>query len=178
MSANHDAPNPRKIVDKGFLILIAATLMAALMVALQSGTAHMIGIALGALGFLAVLLPKISAGVVIAAVIPVLIPREQISRWIGHESGLRGVIFAAMAGALLPGGPSMAYPLTASLLASGADIGTSLAFVTGWSLFNLNRTLIWELSFLPPEFVTLRVLLCLPMPVLLGLAARRMATRA
>lgn len=178
MSAIDHTPKQHKIVDKGFLILLTATLLAAFLVALQSGTEHMFGIALGALGFLAVLLPKISAGLVIAAVIPVLIPREQISRWIGHESGVRGVIFATMAGALLPGGPSMAYPLTASLLASGADIGASLAFVTGWSLFNLNRTLIWELSFLPPEFVALRVLLCLPMPVLLGLAARRLAARA
>lgn len=163
--------------DSGFLILIGATLLAALLVVWQSGTAHMFGIVLGALGFMAMLLPKVTAGVVIAATVPVLIPRDRISRWIGQDSGVRGLVFAALAGAFLPGGPSMAYPLTASLMVSGADLGASLAFVSGWSLFNLNRTLIWELSFLPPEFVGMRVLFCLPMPLLIGLAARWLVRR-
>ncbi len=164
-------------MDTGFMILIAATLLAALLVTLKSGAAHAFQVSLGAIGFLILLLPKVTAGVLIAAIIPVLIPGERISRWIGRESGIRGLGFATAAGALLPGGPSMAFPLTASLIASGADVGASLAFVTGWSLFNLNRTLIWELSFLPPGFVAVRVLLCLAMPVMLGLAARRVMGR-
>ncbi len=159
-------------IDRGFLVLIAATLVAALLVSLQSGPLFALQTALGALGFLAVLLPKIGAGVVIAATIPVLIPRERISAWIGRESGVRGLAAATLAGALLPGGPSMAYPLTASLMVSGADLGASLAFVSGWSLFNLNRTLIWELSFLPSDFVGIRVGISLLTPILVGLAAR------
>ena len=165
-------------VDRGFLVLILVTLMAALLVAMQSGALHMLQVALGALGFLAVLLPKIGAGVVIAATIPVLIPRERISQMIGRESGVKGLAAATLAGALLPGGPSMAYPLTASLLVSGADLGASLAFVTGWSLFNLNRTLIWELSFLPYDFVGVRVGLALATPILVGLLARAIWRRA
>lgn len=159
-------------IDRGFLVLIAATLVAAVLVALQSGPLFALQTALGALGFLAVLLPKVGAGVVIAATIPVLIPRERISAWIGRESGVRGLAAATLAGALLPGGPSMAYPLTASLMVSGADLGASLAFVTGWSLFNLNRTLIWELSFLPSDFVGIRVAISIVAPILVGLAAR------
>ncbi len=159
-------------IDSGFLFLIGATIAAAVLVALQSGPGHALQTALGALGFLAVLLPKIGAGVVIAATIPVLIPRERISTWIGRESGVKGLAAATIAGALLPGGPSMAYPLTASLLVSGADLGASLAFVTGWSLFNLNRTLIWELSFLPYDFVAVRVGLALLTPILVGMLAR------
>lgn len=162
----------RPTIDRGFMVLIAATLIAAILVAVQSGLLHVVQTALGALGFLAVLLPKIGAGVVIAATIPVLIPRERISAWIGRDSGVRGLAAATLAGALLPGGPSMAYPLTASLMVSGADIGASLAFVTGWSLFNLNRTLIWELSFLPYDFVGIRVGLAMLTPILVGLAAR------
>ncbi len=158
--------------DRGFWVLIAATLTAATLVAIQSGPVFALQTAFGALGFLAVLLPKIGACVVIAATIPVLIPRERISAWIGRESGVRGLFAATLAGALLPGGPSMAYPLTASLLVSGADLGASLAFVTGWSLFNLNRTLIWELSFLPYDFVGIRVGISLMIPVFVGLAAR------
>lgn len=164
-------------IDRGFQILIAATVVAGLLVTWRSGVGHMAETALGALGFLAVLLPKIVAGVFLAATIPVLIPRERISAWIGRESGVRGLLAATVAGALLPGGPSMAYPLTASLMVSGADIGASLAFVTGWSLFNLNRTLIWELSFLPYDFVGIRVLVSLLLPVALGIVARAIWSR-
>ncbi len=169
---SRDTPAPRPVIDRGFLVLLGATLLAAIGVALQSGITHMTGIVLGALGFMALLLPKVAAGVVVAATIPVLIPRDRISRWIGRDSGVRGLIFATFAGALLPGGPSMAYPLAVSLMASGADVAASLAFLTAWSLFNLNRTLIWELSFLHADFVSLRVFLCLPLPVLLGLIVR------
>lgn len=169
-----DTPRRRRRIDGGFLILIAATLLAAVLVTLRFGPMHTFQTTLGALGFLAILLPKIVCGVFIAAAIPVLIPRESVARWIGRESGVKGLAAAALAGAALPGGPSMTFPLTASLMFSGADLGASLAFVTGWSLFNLNRTLIWELSFLPPEFVGLRVLFCLPAPILLGLLARKL----
>lgn len=165
-------------VDRGFLILIGATLIAAALVAWENGTWFMLEKALGALGFLGLLLPKILAGVFIAAAIPVLIPRERIAAWIGRESGVRGLAAATLAGALLPGGPSMAYPLTASLMVSGADIGASLAFVTGWSLFNLNRTLIWELSFLPPEFVGVRVIASLLLPLAVGAVARAIWARS
>ena len=135
-----------------------------------------IAIAVG-LGFLAVLLPKIGLGLFVAASIPLLLPRERISAWIGRESGMRGLALASAAGALLPGGPSMVFPLAAALLAAGADLGAGLAFVTGWSLLSLNRTLIWELSFLDWHLVGLRVLLSLPAPLLVGLAARALIGR-
>lgn len=165
-------------IDRGFWVLILATVVAGGLVTLQSGPLHALQIALGALGFLAILLPKIGAGVVIAATIPVLVPRERIAAVIGRESGVRGLVAATVAGACLPGGPSMAYPLTASLLVAGADLGAGLAFVTGWSLFNLNRTLIWELSFLPADFVGIRVLASLLLPVAVGAAARGIWGRA
>lgn len=168
----------RKIIDSGFLFLIAATLAAAVAVTLKSGLFHTIEITLGALGFLSLLLPKIAAGMFIAAAIPILIPRDRISGWIGRDSGVAGLVFATVAGALLPGGPAMIFPLTGAILVSGADLAASFAFVTGWSLFNLNRTLIWELSFLPSDFVGLRVLLCFPLPILLGLAVRTFGKRS
>jgi uncharacterized membrane protein YraQ (UPF0718 family) len=165
-------------LDKGFYILLTATIVAGVLVMLQSGLAHTLQIAVGAAGLFGILLPKIGAGVFIAATIPVLVPRERIAALIGRESGVKGLATATLAGAVLPGGPSMAYPLTASLLASGADLGAGLAFVSGWSLLNLNRTLIWELSFLPPQFVGLRILVSLLLPLAIGWAARAFMARA
>ena len=81
------------------------------------------------------------------------------------------------AGALFPGGPAVTFALTAGLITSGADIAAGVAMVSGWVLLSANRTLIWELSFLPAHFVGLRVLMTLPVPILLGLAIRHVARR-
>ncbi|MCO6383483.1 MAG: hypothetical protein JXQ91_16375 [Vannielia sp.] len=167
----------RKIIDGGFLVLLAVTLLAAGLVAARFGAGHALATALGALGFLALLLPKVGAGLFVAAAIPLLLPRERVSALIGQESGWRGLVLASAAGALLPGGPGMTFPLAAALLVAGADLGATLALITGWSLLSLNRTLIWELSFLDWHLVALRVALCLPVPLAVGLVARALVGR-
>ncbi|SIO08144.1 photosystem I reaction center protein subunit XI [Vannielia litorea] len=167
----------RKIIHGGFLVLLAVTLLAAILVAGKYGAAHALETAIGALGFIAVLLPKVGAGLFLAASIPLLLPRERVAALIGQESGWRGLALAAAAGALLPGGPGMTFPLAAALFAAGADLGAVLALVTGWSLLSLNRTLIWELSFLDWHLVALRIALCLPAPLAVGLVARALIAR-
>ena len=124
------------------------------------------------------ILPKVVAGVLLSGLLTVLLPQDKVARWMGARSGLRGLVLAGLAGALLPGGPMMAFPLTVALGVAGADIGTATAFIAGWSLLNLNRTLVWEMSFFAHDFVYLRYGLSLLVPVLLGLAARLIFARA
>lgn len=130
-------------------------------------------ISLNYLGFLIVLSPKILCGFFIAAAVPILVPREMLAAWVGRESGVRGLLVASVAGALVPGGPMMIFPLAASFRLAGAGTPTIISFVSAWSLFGLNRTIIWEMSFLPADFVLMRVLVCLPLPVVAGLIAQR-----
>ncbi len=87
--------------------------------------------------------------------------------------GTRGLLVATAKGALVPGGPMMIFPLAAGFRAAGATTATIVTFVTAWSLLGINRTVIWEMSFLHVDFVALRVLICLPLPLLAGLIARR-----
>ncbi len=54
----------------------------------------------------------------------------------------------------------------------GADRGAAVAFVNAWLLIGLNRAIIWEMPFFGPDFVILRALLSLPIPILTGLLAR------
>ena len=117
-------------------------------------------------------LPKLAAGVLIAAMLPFVLDNRTVSRWIGPERGLRGLAIAGAAGALIPGGPAMTLPMALGLSTAGADRGATAAFVTGWILLGANRTLVWELSFLPTEMVGLRLLLCLPAPILVGALVR------
>ncbi|WP_292286097.1 hypothetical protein [Marivita sp.] len=168
---------PRKVVDGSFLVLLVFTLAGGVAVAWTSGLDRTGVIVAEAFRFIAVLAPKIAAGIFIAATLPMLLPRDKVGRLIGRESGLRGLVVAAACGAALPGGPMMTFPLAAGLTAAGADLGATIAFVSGWSLLGLNRTLIWEFSFLPSDLVWTRYMLSLPAPVLLGLAARAVMQR-
>ncbi|MEO0991127.1 MAG: hypothetical protein AAFX00_09295 [Pseudomonadota bacterium] len=162
----------RKIVDPGFLILCAVTALAAVGVVWKSGAGRAWEILIESLGFIAILAPKICAGAVIAATLPLLIPKEKIAFWIGRESGIRGLAIATLAGAATPGGPMMIFSLATGFAVAGADIGATIAFVNAWSLLSLNRTLIWELSFLPADLVWVRFFITLPFPILCGLIAR------
>jgi len=162
-----------KTFDMSFFILSVIACAAGLGVAWQSGVMRVLEISLNYLGFLIVLSPKILCGFFIAAAVPILIPREVLATWVGRESGAHGLLVASVAGALVPGGPMMIFPLAASFRLAGAGMPTIISFVSAWSLFGLNRTIIWEMSFLPVEFVLMRVLVCLPLPVLAGLVAHR-----
>lgn len=167
----------RRVFDGSFLVLLVLTLVGGIAVAVVSGWGRVGDILLETFGFLTILAPKIGAGIFIAATLPILLPRDRVGRLIGRESGVRGLVVAAACGAALPGGPMMTFPLAAGLGAAGADMGAVVAFISGWSLLGLNRTLIWEFSFLPSDLVWTRYLLSLPVPVLLGLAARAVVQR-
>lgn len=162
----------RQIIDRSLLVLSAFTALAGIAVFLSSGAGRALEIVADTFTFLAVLSPKIAAGIFIAATLPLMLPKEHVGRLIGRESGLRGLLIAAFCGAAIPGGPMMTFPIAAGLGVAGADLGAMIAFISGWSLLGLNRTLIWEFSFLPADLVWTRYLLSLPVPILLGLAVR------
>lgn len=161
------------VFDTSFAILLTICLAAAVVVAWLKGPMRVVEIAMSYLGFLAILSPKILCGFFIAASVPVLVPREVLTRWLGSESGWRGLGVASLAGALVPGGPMMIFPLAAGFRSAGATVPTLITFVTAWSLYGINRTVIWEMSFLHIDFVLMRVLICLPIPMVLGWVASK-----
>ncbi len=67
--------------------------------------------------------PQILGGVMIAGLVQVLVPKDAISRWLGEEAGMRGLLIAEVAGALTPGGPFGSFALVYALGKGGADIG-------------------------------------------------------
>ena len=85
------------------------------------------------------ILPLLIFALLVAGMIQALIPQEQISRWVGAESGWRGLMIGTVAGAIAPGGPYVSLPVAAGLLRSGAAVGTMVAFLTGWSLWAIGR---------------------------------------
>ncbi|MDZ7759042.1 MAG: permease [Desulfovermiculus sp.] len=127
------------------------------------------GLSIG-LGTSVQVLPLLVAAFTVAGLISVLISKEQIERWLGRGSGLKGIFLAATAGALVPGGPYVYFPLAATFLCAGAEIGTAIAFVTAKNLWTLTR-LPMEMALLTPEITFIRYLSTFVFPILLGLAA-------
>ena len=85
------------------------------------------------------ILPLLVFAFIVAGMVQALLPQDAVSRWVGAESGWRGLFLGTIAGGLAPGGPYVSLPIAAGLLRSGAGIGTMVAFLTGWSLWAFSR---------------------------------------
>ncbi len=131
---------------------------------------HITGIRMSA-KLLIEILPLLFFAFIIAGMAQTLIPKEQIARWIGDESGIKGIIIGSFAGGLVPGGPFIIFPLSAGLLRAGAGIGVMISFITGWSVFSIFR-LPLEIGFLGWQFTFIRIVSTFFFPVISGMLAR------
>ena len=83
--------------------------------------------------------PLLIFAFIVAGMVQALLPAEAVSKWVGEESGMRGILIGTLAGALSPGGPYVSFPIAAGMLKAGAGAGTLVAYLTGWSLIALVR---------------------------------------
>lgn len=119
--------------------------------------------------------PRIFCAVLGAGFIAALVPPEAVAAVVGGDTGALGLLIASALGAVTPGGPMLAFAVGGAALEVGGGTPQIMAFVTAWGLYNLNRTLVWELP-ITGRAATLRRLACaLPLPVLLGFAAGQLA---
>lgn len=167
----------RRAFDWSTATIAALAVTAATVVYLRDGREQFLAILGSDVTLLVEMLPKVLAGCLIGAFVTLILPRELVARWVGHESGLTGLFIAAMFGVILPGGPITIYPIAGAFLVMGADAGAVVAFITSWTLIGYTRALIWELPFFGPDFVMWRIIAALPLPILAGMLAR-MALRA
>ena len=117
------------------------------------------------------ILPLLLFAFVVAGMVQVLLPQEMLARWIGGESGLRGILIGTVAGGLAPGGPYVSLPIVAGLLRAGASAGTMVAFLTGWSLWAVSR-LPMEFGILGWRFTLIRLACVFFFPPIAGLLAQ------
>lgn len=118
------------------------------------------------------ILPIVILAFIVAGMIQILIPQELLSKWIGKESGMRGILIGTLAGGLAPGNPYINLPIAAGLLRSGASMGAMVAFLTGWSLWSFARLPI-EVSIMGWKFTLIRIASTFFFPPIAGLIANR-----
>ncbi len=118
------------------------------------------------------LIPLLILALIVAGMVQTLISEEMISRWIGAESGFRGILIGTAMGALAPGGPFISLPIAAGFLRLGASVGTLVAFLTGWSLLGVNRIPL-EIGILGWKFTLIRLACTFFFPPIAGLIANK-----
>ncbi|MFC7476810.1 permease [Dankookia sp. GCM10030260] len=118
-------------------------------------------------------LPALLAGLLLAGSLKQLVPPGALAKWMGAESGTRGLLVATLCGMAMPGGPMAAFPLVLVLAQAGADRGALIAFIVAWALNGFQRVLVWEVPLLGADFALLRFLCGLPLSVVAGAVARR-----
>jgi uncharacterized membrane protein YraQ (UPF0718 family) len=116
------------------------------------------------------ILPLLACAFIIAGMVQVLLPEEMVSKWVGAESGMRGIFIGTIAGSLTPGGPFVSLPVAAGLYRSGAGVGTMVAFLTGWSLWAVSR-LPMEVGILGWKLTLIRLASTFFFPPIAGLLA-------
>lgn len=118
-------------------------------------------------------IPIIFFAFIIIGMVNNLIPKDAISSVIGEETGIKGIFLATLAGIITPGGTFVALPVTGTLLKCNAGIGSVVAYITAYSIFDITRMPI-EISFLGWKFVLIKWGSTLVIPVIGGLIARQL----
>jgi uncharacterized membrane protein YraQ (UPF0718 family) len=137
----------------------------ALMAALRSRALAWEGLRDGAVDFLR-LIPRLVFGVIGAGFLAEVLPQDLIVSWFGPQSGLTGLTIATVFGAIVPGGPVVGFAIGATALKSGAGAPQVIAFIVAWSLFALQRLMMWELPVMDGKAVWVRLAVSLPLPFL------------
>jgi uncharacterized membrane protein YraQ (UPF0718 family) len=147
------------------VLLWAFVAALALVAALRSRAMAWDGLRDGTVDFLR-LIPRLVFGVIGAGFLAEVLPQDLIVSWFGPQSGLIGLTIATVVGAIVPGGPVVGFAIAATALKSGAGAPQVIAFVTAWSLFAMQRVLMWELPVMDGKAVWVRIGVSLPLPFL------------
>ena len=139
----------------------------------KGGTPQLVVGLKGSGNMLLQMVPLLIFAMIIAGIIPLLVPQEAISRWVGAESGWRGIFIGTIVGGLMPGGPFVSLPMAAGLLQVGAGIGTMVALLTGWSLLAFTR-LPMEIGIMGWKFTLIRLACTFFFPPIAGFIANRL----
>lgn len=147
--------------------MVAAALLLLFIAFLQGGFS-LVGRGFWAAGqtFLQVF-PLLIVAFIVAGLVNVLVTKKMVAQWLGEKAGWKGPFLGALLGALVPGGPFFFYPLMATLIVSGANIGTMISFVAAKTLWFVGRIPL-EIAFVGLEITVARFLITFAVPILTG----------
>ncbi|PIP93527.1 MAG: permease [Bdellovibrio sp. CG12_big_fil_rev_8_21_14_0_65_39_13] len=101
------------------------------------------------------------------------IPKDKIETHLGHESGIKGMLFAIILGSAAAGPLFAAFPIAKSLSEKGVRAANTVIFLCSWATIKI-PILIMESSYLGIRFSLLRLFVTLPFILLMGLIIERL----
>ncbi len=101
------------------------------------------------------ILPMVIIIIVFIGLLLGFVPPSQISRFVGEQSGIGGVLLVGVVGALMYIPALLSFPLAASLLESGGSITAVAAFITTLTMVGI-ITLPLEINELGKKMALLR----------------------
>jgi uncharacterized membrane protein YraQ (UPF0718 family) len=154
-------------MDTSTVVMLAAAVIALALVYFKSPEAASKG--LNATGSLILeITPRMIAAFLLAGLVQAIVPQEVIVRWMGHGTGFKGILIGMTLGGVTPGGPMTHFPVIATFYKMGVGIGPLVAYLTAWSLFGLQRIIMWEIPFLGAKVVAIRFAVSFLFPLLAG----------
>ena len=154
-------------MDTSTIVMMVAAVIALAVIYFKSPEAAYKG--LNATGSLMLeIAPRMIAAFTLAGLFQAVVPEEVILRWMGHGSGFRGILIGMSLGGITPGGPMTHFPVIASLFKMGVGIGPLVAYLSAWSLFGLQRVIMWEIPFLGAKVVAIRIAVSFLFPLVAG----------
>lgn len=100
--------------------------------------------------------------------IDVWVPKENIQKWLGKGSGLKGILLSIGLGTLPTGPLYVAFPMAATLIKKKASIFNIALFLGAWGALKIPQLMI-EAKFLGIEFTLVRFSLTLVALIIIGL---------
>jgi uncharacterized membrane protein YraQ (UPF0718 family) len=97
----------------------------------------------------------------------VWVPKQLIGKYLGRESGWKGILLALLFGTAPTGPLYVAFPIAAMLLKKGASPLNVVVFLNTWAAIKIPQLLV-EAKFLGPSFMLVRLALTVPAAILMG----------
>ncbi|GAI01127.1 unnamed protein product [marine sediment metagenome] len=114
--------------NRGFSAMLIPTIVMGVIAAVilfigyqKGGGEHILGLK-SAGNLLLQIIPLLIFAFIVAGMVQHLVPVEMMSKWVGTESGFRGILIGTAIGGSMLGGPYVCLPIAAGLLRVGASV--------------------------------------------------------
>ncbi|MBN1147977.1 MAG: permease [Anaerolineales bacterium] len=104
---------------------------------------------------------------VLMGLFEVWVPKQLIGKYLGRESGWKGIFLAFLFGNAPTGPLYVAFPISAMLLKKGASPLNLVVFLNTWAAIKIPQLLV-ETKFLGPSFMLVRLALTVPAAIIMG----------
>lgn len=147
-----------KLLKRFKFFVAAALIMAAVTVLNNSLGLKALGIAGFSFKEMLLVIPPVF---VLLGLLDVWVPREMMIKYMGEDSGIKGIILAILIGSAAAGPLYGAFPVAAVFMKKGVKFSNILIFIGAWSTTKIPMFL-FELSALGPEFAITRLIVDIP----------------